>query len=73
MTEGVATMKRKRFEGSAQDEREDKHNAKRLGMSEKAYEGSSVDRRNDKMGQAMLDKKQMARANFHKGGHRCGR
>lgn len=59
---------RRRFEGSPQDRREDKHNARRLGMSLKAYEKSDVDRRNDRDGQAMLDKKRMARANFHRGG-----
>ena len=65
-------MMRKRFEGSPKDRREDKHNAKRLGMTEKAYEASDVDRRNDRDGQAMLDKQAMAHANFHKR-RGCGR
>ncbi len=59
---------RKRFEGSPKDKREDKHNARRLGMTEKAYEKSDVDRRNDRDGQAMLDHQQRAHANFHRGG-----
>ncbi len=50
-------MKAKKFEGSAQDKRDDKKNAKKYGMSLAAYQKSDIDKRNDAIGQRKLDAK----------------
>ena len=47
----------KKFEGSPQDKKEDKSNAKKVGMSLKKYEKSSIDKKKDREGQKKLDKK----------------
>jgi hypothetical protein len=49
--------KARRFEGSKADQREDRKNSKRLGMSLKQYERSPQDRKADVAGQRALDRK----------------
>lgn len=46
-----------RYEGSPEDMRMDKKNAKKNKMSLKTYEKSAIDKKNDAKGQARLDKK----------------
>ena len=47
----------KKFEGSPQDKKEDKSNAKKYGMSLKKYEKSAIDKKKDKEGQKKMEKK----------------
>ena len=54
-TPSIAARKR-RYEGSPADERQDKRSAKKRGMSVKAYERTAEDKRQDKAGQKRLDK-----------------
>jgi len=49
--------RKRRYEGSPADERQDKRSAKKRGMSVKAYEATSEDKRQDKAGQKRMDKK----------------
>ena len=48
--------RKRRYEGSPADERQDKRSAKKRGMSVKAYERTAEDKRQDKAGQKRLDK-----------------
>ena len=45
----------KKFEGSPEDRREDKANAKKLKMPLKKYERSALDKKKDAEGQRKLD------------------
>jgi len=47
----------KKFEGSPEDRREDKKNAKKLGMPLKTYEQSAADKKKDAAGQRKLNAK----------------
>lgn len=55
----MKTPKRKpgRYEGSPADEKADKANAKKHGMTVKAWEKSAMDKREDAKGQAAMDRK----------------
>lgn len=48
-------MARGRYEGSPADERNDRKQAKKRGISVKAFEGSAADKRMDAAGQKKLD------------------
>lgn len=48
---------RKKYEGSALDERRDRRQAKKRGMTMKDWEKSDMDKRMDKAGQKKLNKK----------------
>lgn len=50
-------MKKRQFEGSAADNRKDKAQAAKRGMSVKQFEGSPADERMDRAGQRDLGKK----------------
>jgi hypothetical protein len=47
----------KKFEGSKTDEKMDKKEAKKRGMSMKSWEKSAADKKMDKAGQKKMDKK----------------
>ena len=50
-------MKRAKFEGSPQDKRDDKINAKKHNMTLAQYQRSDIDKKNDAIGQKKLEAK----------------
>jgi hypothetical protein len=50
-------LMKQRYEGSAEDEAEDRRGAKRMGISQREYERTAQDRREDKAGEKRLGKR----------------
>lgn len=61
MSRKPAAPRKPKFEGSPQDRRDDRANAKKFGMTLREYERSPQDKKKDAAGQKKLDMKRKSK------------